>query len=111
MRSRDALLRALQKAAESMLQGSISLTTRTCGNPNCRCHRGLRHGPHTYLTFKTAEGRSSAVYVPAAARGEARAGTEAWRRFWAAAVELAADNRGRAVERWRRAKATGRLVR
>jgi len=108
MTGRDALLRALLKAAEGMLQGSISETTRTCGNPNCRCHRGQRHGPHTYLTFKTAQGRSSAVYVPVAARAEAQAGIEAWKRFWLAAVELAAGNRGRAVARWRQAKTTGR---
>ena len=105
--NREQLRRKLMEAAEEMLQGSISLTTRTCGNPNCRCHRGHRHGPHSYLTFKTPEGRSSSVYVPVAAREEAEAGVAAWRRFRELAVELAAENRRRAVERWRGAK-TGR---
>lgn len=84
-----------------MLQGSLSETTRTCGRPGCRCHRGERHGPHTYLTFKTPEGRSSAVYVPAAARREAQAGVAAWARFWTLAVQLATQNRQAAVARWR----------
>jgi len=84
-----------------MLQGSLSETTRTCGRAGCRCQRGERHGPHTYLSFKTPEGRSSSVYVPAAHVDEARAGTEAWKRFWELAVELAAHNRDAAVSRWR----------
>lgn len=91
-----------------MLQGSLSETTRTCGNPGCHCHQGARHGPHTYLTFKTPEGRSSAVYVPVARVAEAQAGVEAWKRFWALAVALAADNRARAVVRWRRGRTGGR---
>jgi hypothetical protein len=107
--TRNRLLHQLLKAAEIMLQGSISETTRTCGYPGCRCHSGQRHGPHTYLTFKTAEGRSSSVYVPVAARAEAEAGVEGWRQFWKVAVQLAADNRERAVGRWRSARAAGRV--
>lgn len=84
-----------------MLQGSLSATTRTCGRPGCHCQQGQRHGPHTYLTFKTAEGRSSAVYVPAAGVREARAGVAAWKRFWRLAVDLAARNREEARARWR----------
>jgi len=84
-----------------MLQGSLSETTQTCGRPGCRCHQGARHGPHTYLTFKTPEGRSSAVYVPADCGADARAGVEAWKRFWGLAVELAALNREAARARWR----------
>ena len=87
-----------------MLQGSLSATTRTCGRPGCRCQQGQRHGPHTYLTFKTPEGRSSAVYVPAAGVREAQAGVEAWKRFWGLAGELAALNRDAARTRWRGAR-------
>ena len=108
--NRERLLRELMKAAEGMLQGSISETTRTCGNPNCRCHKGFPHGPHTYLTFKTPAGRSSAVYVPVAAREEAQAGVAAWRRFRDLGTRLALDNRRRAVQRWRGGK-TGRRKR
>ena len=102
------LLRELQRQATRMLQGSLSETTRTCGRPGCRCQQGQRHGPHTYLTFKTAEGRSSAVYVPAAGVREARAGVAAWKRFWRLAGELAVFNREGARARWR---ALGRRAR
>lgn len=101
MKSRAVLLRQLVREAEEMLQGSLSETTRTCGRAGCRCQRGERHGPHTYLTFKTPEGRSSAVYVPAHGLAEARRGVEAWKRLWELAVELAGRNRDAAVARWR----------
>jgi hypothetical protein len=101
--NRALLLRRLLREAEHMLQGSLSQTTRTCGRAGCRCQQGQRHGPHTYLTFKTAQGRSSAVYVPAAALADARRGVAAWRKFWDVAARLAAANRDAAVARWRAA--------
>ena len=101
---RQAKVRRLCREVERMLQGSLSQTTRTCGRKGCRCQRGERHGPHTYLTFKTPEGRSSGVYVPSAAVGEVQEGMAAWKRFWDLAVELSADNRQEAVKRWRAAK-------
>lgn len=85
-----------------MLQGSVSQTYRTCGTASCHCHQGQPHGPHTYLTFKTPEGKSSGVYVPVAARESVQQGMEAWKRFWEVAAELATGNRLRAVERWRK---------
>lgn len=86
-----------------MLQGSLSETTRTCGRPGCGCQQGQRHGPHTYLTFKTPEGRSSALYVPADCVADAEAGVAAWKAFWTVAVEVAALNREAARARWRAA--------
>lgn len=86
-----------------MLQGSLSETTRrTCGRAGCRCQRGERHGPHTDLSFKAPEGRSSAAYVPPHGLAEARNAIQALERFWELAVELAARNRAAAVARWRR---------
>lgn len=101
---RTVLLRRLVREAERMLQGSLAATTRTCGNPGCRCQRGERHGPHTYLTFKTLEGRSSGVYVPAACLADAQAGVAAWNQFWELAVGLATQNRQAAVARWQGAR-------
>ena len=105
---RDRILHDLLEAAQHMLQGSLSQTTRTCGTPGCRCHRGHRHGPHTYLTFKTPERRSSGVYVPAHALEEARRGVAAWERFRTLATQIAGDNRTAAVARWREAGARKR---
>jgi len=106
--TRAALLRRLGREAERMIQGSLSRTTRTCGRPGCRCQRGERHGPHTYLTFKTPQGRSSSVYVPAAAVAEARRGVAAWAKFWELAVQLASANRDAARARWRTARSHAR---
>ncbi len=90
---KDARLVELVGLAATMIQGSVSETTRTCGREGCRCQRGERHGPHTYLTFRTAEGRSTSRYVPEAERGRVAAGVAAWQRFWELASELAAENR------------------
>lgn len=104
MPRRQSLVRQLGRAADTMLQGSLSVTTRTCGRPACRCHRGQRHGPHTYLTFRTPEGRSSALYVPAAELERFQQGVAAWDQVWAVATQLAQLNREQIV-RARRARA------
>lgn len=90
---RDAALRRLTRLAEVMVQGSLSRTTRTCGREGCRCQRGERHGPHTYLTFRTADGRSSSRYVPKAELERVTRGVAAWQEFWQVAGALAAENR------------------
>ena len=63
--SRIKLLQQLLAAAESMIQGGLSETTRRRGQPRCACqHDPARsHGPHLYLTFRS-EGNSRALYVP-----------------------------------------------
>ena len=90
---RDGAFQELRRLAQVMIQGSLSQTTRTCGQPTCRCHRGERHGPHTYLTFRTADGRSSALYVPAVELAMFRQRVAAWQRFWKLATKLARENR------------------
>jgi hypothetical protein len=90
---RDAALRGLTRLAQVMIQGSFSETTRTCGREGCRCQRGERHGPHTYLTFRTADGRSSSRYVPKAELKHVAQGVAAWQQFWEIATALAAENR------------------
>ena len=85
-----------------MVQGSFSVTTRTCGSPGCGCHgdRAKRHGPHTYLTFKGPEGKTTSRYVPGHAVGDARETVATWERFWELAKELARSNRESAVAKW-----------
>jgi hypothetical protein len=90
---RQRLIDQLVRTAQTMLQGTLSETTRTCGRPSCRCQRGQRHGPHTYLTFRTPDGRSSALYVPAAELRRFRQGVAAWDRFWKLATRLSELNR------------------
>jgi hypothetical protein len=91
--TRAALLRRLTRLAETMVQGGLSETTRTCGNPTCHCHQGQRHGPHLYLTFRTPEDRSSALYIPRPAEAEVRRAVQAWAAFWETGVALSHLNR------------------
>ena len=101
---RRRLLEQLLEEAEVMIQGSLSHTTRTCGYPGCRCHRGQRHGPHTYLTYRNPEGRSRSVYVRQGEEAQFEASVGAWDRFWRLAVELAAENRERMAHRRKEGK-------
>lgn len=86
-------MRELLRSAEVMVQGTLSSTTRTCGQPSCRCHRGERHGPHTYLSFRTPEGRSSSVYVPPEELARFEEAAAAWKRFRELGSVLAQANR------------------
>src|SRR5205823_6076590 len=110
--SRQTLLRKLLRAADRMVQGGLSETTRRCGNPACACHRdpARRHGPHLYITYQS-EGKSRALYVPAPYAERARAAQQAWREFRETGGALAALNREQLRQQWARehkAKTPGR---
>jgi len=96
---RRDILQKIAQRAEIMVQGSFSQTFRTCKTPNCRCQRGEKHGPHTYLTFRTPQGRSTSLYVPQAQIPDFRQAVEAWNEFWDLAKELAHENRQRLAQR------------
>jgi hypothetical protein len=101
------LRRRLRKAAEIMVQGGLSETTRRCGNPGCICHRdpSQRHGPHLYLTYQS-EGKNRALYVPAKHAADARQAHAAWQEFWQLACALAAENREQLHRRMKDKKPT-----
>ncbi|MEE8583929.1 MAG: DUF6788 family protein, partial [Acidobacteriota bacterium] len=50
-----------------------------CGNPNCRCQKGRRHGPYFYLSVTLGVGKTKTYYVPAGKAGQVRKGIEAYR--------------------------------
>lgn len=103
MRNRKRVIHTLLKTAERMIQAGLSQTTRTCGTPSCRCHTdpSRRHGPHRYLTFRTAEGKSSGLYVSPEHVAEVEKARQAWQEFWQAAQVLASLNREQLKARWR----------
>lgn len=43
--------------------GSLHLEFKKCGRPNCRCGRGLLHGPYVYR-HRRENGRQKKEYVP-----------------------------------------------
>lgn len=103
-RTSKTLFPTLQRLAGIAVQGGLSQTTRTCGNPACGCHKeaARRHGPHLYLTFRTRDGRSSSLYVPREQEPQARKAVQAWAQLWETIVEISHRNReqmGRAMRR------------
>jgi hypothetical protein len=100
---REALLRRLTRLARRALFGALSETYRTRGQPSCRCHRGDKHGPHLYISFRGAEGKTTGYYVPEALGPVTRQGVEAWRELQDVLRALAELNRQR---QWARRKAS-----
>lgn len=94
-RTRKPLFSRLHRLAATAVQGGLSETTRTCGNPACACHQdpARRHGPHLYLTFRTPDGRSSALYVPREHEPRVRKSVQAWAQLWETIVEISHQNR------------------
>lgn len=91
-----ALIAEVAKAAQSMVQGSLSEVTRQCGDPSCACALDptRRHGPHLYLKF-SAEGKAYSIYIPPDDHDALRRAHQAWLRFHELAGQIAADNRQR----------------
>ena len=106
-----ALLRNLLRAADRMVQGGLSETTRQCGKPTCACAQDpqQRHGPHLYVTYRS-EGKNRALYVPAEHGEKARQAHAAWAEFWETATAIAALNREQMRQQWggKRRKPGGR---
>ena len=97
---RVALLRELGRLGRRMLFGTLSETSRTCGQPGCRCHHGgPKHGPHLQVSYRGETGKTTGYHVPQPLADRVRDGVAAWERFQAGARALAELNREHA---WRR---------
>jgi hypothetical protein len=75
---------------EDALPGSLALTHRRCGKPNCRCARDQGH-PVWSLTFMV-EGKKRVERIPAAWVEDVRRRVEAGREFKRAVAEVLAAN-------------------
>lgn len=112
MSRKDKLLHELEQAATSMVQGSVSESTRQCGDPSCACAHdpASRHGPHLYFRYK-AEGKVHSVYVPVELGESVRDAQQAWREFQQIGTEISADNRERLLSSLERDKQLARAQR
>jgi hypothetical protein len=112
MSSKDKLLHQLEQAASSMVQGSLSESTRQCGDPSCACAHdpASRHGPHLYFRYKD-EGKVHSVYVPAELGTSLRNAQEAWHEFQQIGAEISGDNRERLLSVLEREKQSVRAKR
>jgi hypothetical protein len=103
-RSQAQLLRQLDTVARQAVQGTLVEVMLRCGTPSCGCHQdpARRHGPHLYLKFKTADGRSTSLYIPRIHERDARRAVEAWARMWEITLSLGQRNRADLAKRLRR---------
>jgi hypothetical protein len=105
MSSKDKHLHELAQAAASMVQGSLSQSTRQCGDPSCACAHdpASRHGPHLYFRYKS-QAKVHSVYVPAELGEAVRDAQNAWHEFQQIGAEISADNRERLLSSLERDK-------
>ena len=105
MVSKGKRLHELEEAAASMVQGSLSESTRQCGDPSCACAHdpAHRHGPHLYFRYKS-EGKVHSVYVPAELGESIRDAQNAWAEFQQIGAEISAENRERLLSSLEREK-------
>ncbi len=76
---RKTLIAQIEALADVAIFGSTSESYRKCGNKNCRCHKGgPKHGPHLYVSYRGAKGKTTGYYVPKAAQEDIRRGIDAW---------------------------------
>jgi hypothetical protein len=112
MSSKGKLIQELEAAAQSMVQGSLSQSSRQCGDPSCACAHdpASRHGPHLYFRYNT-EGKVHSVYVPAEQSEAIKDAQSAWRRFHEVGAEISADNRAQLLRSLEREKQLARVKR
>jgi hypothetical protein len=60
---REGLTRVLPPLGE-VLRGSLMERYLTCGNPDCKCARGERHGPVWYLSVTLDQSHRAGCTVP-----------------------------------------------
>lgn len=91
---RTQLLRELERLGRHALFGTLSETSRRCGQPGCRCqHGGPKHGPHLQMSYRGPEGKTTGYHVPQALAEPVRAGVAAWQQLLVVVRELAELNR------------------
>lgn len=73
-----ALRRRLEGLAKQMpthsefLRGTLIERYLTCGNPNCKCAAGERHGPNWYLSVTLDAKHRTGITIPAEKAGQVR---------------------------------------
>ena len=84
-RMRGARLKKLGEIGP-VLQGTIAKVGVRCGNPSCRCAKGMKHVSHI-LTSKV-NGKTKSVYVPSGMLKEAKRWSKEFRKAKALLKEI-----------------------
>ena len=105
-------MQQIEQAAHTMVQGSLSESTRQCGDPSCACAHdpARRHGPHLYFRYKH-RGRVRSVYVPPEAEAFFKEAQIKWQQFQNLGAEVSAENRERLLRSLEREKEKARARR
>ena len=91
---------------EDLIAGSLTLTHRKCGKPNCRCASNRGH-PIWTLTYSLV-GKKNVMAIPQDWLPWLRPRVDAGRRYRQAVAEVAALN-AHLLSLWRHQQVTGRL--
>ena len=104
-KQQQRLIKRLLRAAETMVQGGLSESSRRCGSRACVCYRDPErlHGPHLYVTYRE-DGKSRSLYVPPEQAKTARRAQQAWADFWEIGCSLSKLNRDRLRKQWQQEK-------
>jgi hypothetical protein len=65
LRKRREGLSKLLPSLSEVMRGSLMERYLTCGNPDCKCAHGERHGPVWYLSVTLDQAHRSGCTVPA----------------------------------------------
>jgi hypothetical protein len=112
MSRKDELIHEIEQATRTMVQGSLSESTRQCGDPSCACAHdpARRHGPHLYFRYKH-RGKVRSVYVPPDAEALFKEAQGNWQQFLDLGAEVSSGNRERLLRSHEREKEQGRARR
>ena len=112
MSSKDKLIQELEQAAQSMVQGSLSESSRQCGDPSCACAHdpARRHGPHLYFRYHS-EGKVHSVYIPPEHSPAIEEAHGAWQHFQQIGTEISGTNRAHFLNLLEREKRLARAKR
>jgi len=58
----NSLVKSLPSVLEC-IRGTLLLRYMTCGNKNCKCHKGEKHGPYYYLTVNYPKGKTKCIKI------------------------------------------------
>lgn len=89
-KERIELLEELSSLSD-MLHASWVERYSVCSNPDCRCHRGERHGPRRYVVVNE-DGKQRQKYIPNSQVKAARRGVEQYKRLQEIADRITSIN-------------------
>lgn len=105
-RRREGLTKLLPPLGE-ILRGSLMERYLTCGNPNCKCTRGERHGPVWYLSVTLDQSHRTGCTVPAGQVEQVRSWIDNYQRAKDSLEKISDINR-ELLRRMKKADKTGK---